>query len=322
MTVKTYFSVGGLSKEMKKGSKVSVDGYARKLHKLYASVNGQSKLIFDDGDPQPEQTIVYYQDDPAMPYKTMTTDVTTLSLSTFWNNGVPYIQQLPYDGPEGGYFGRLPSRWIRGVRIGTCVQKLTSFLTNLKVSDNVPGIQMPVYIPDTVGNGEGYSVSTAGFMFSSTSFNQPIFLGSTFTSIGNGFMRECTNFNQPFVLPPKTTWIGSTFMLDCHKFNQDITIPQTVTSIGDNVSGSVYAGGFLRDCWNYTSTVDFGNLLPGIFDQNVRWDCFATTKQDAPMYTEGIKVKVAPENLNYWRTAFGDLNGERNLYRKIIWLTD
>ncbi len=322
MTVKTYFSVGGLSKEMKKGSKVSVDGYARKLHKLYASVNGQSKLIFDDGDPQPEQTIVYYQDDPAMPYKTMTTDATTLSLSTFWNNGVPYIQQLPYDGPEGGYFGRLPSRWIRGVRIGTCVQKLTSFLTNLQTSDNVPGIQMPVYIPDTVGNGEGYSVSTAGFMYSSTSFNRPIFLGSTFTSIGNGFMRECTNFNQPFVLPPRTTWIGAAFMLDCHNFNQDITIPQTVTSIGDVVTGSVYAGAFLRDCWNYTSTVDFGNLLPGIFDQNVRWDCFATTKQDAPMYTEGIKVKVAPENLQYWQTAFPNNDGTRNLYRKIIWLTD
>lgn len=322
MTIKTYFSVGGRSKQMRKGSKVSVDGYARKLHKLYASVNGYSKLIFDDGDMQPFETIVYYQDDPAMPYKTMTTNATTLSLSTFWNNGVPYIQQLPYDGPEGGYFGRLPSRWIRGVRIGSCVEKLSSFLTNLKTSDNVPGIQMPVYIPDTVGQGEGFSVSTAGFMFSSSSFNQPLFLGSKFTYIGNGFMRECYNFNQQFYLPPKTEKIGSSFMLDCRKFNQDLTIPQTVTSIGDTTSGSVYAGAFLRDCWDYTSTVDFGNLLPGIFDQNIRWDCFATTKSDAKCYTEGIKIKVAPENLNYWQTAFGDLNGERNLYRKIIWVTE
>lgn len=322
MTIKTYFSVNGLSKEMKKGSKVSVDGYARKLHKLYASVDGQSKLIFDDGDPQPYETIVYYEDDPAMPYKTMTTNKTELSLGVIWVNNVPYIQQLRYDGPEGGYYGYLPAKWIRGARIGTCVKTLHDLFSNLRASDGVPGIQMPVYIPDTVENGEWLGVSTAGFMQTNTSFNQPVFLGSRFTDIGSNFMVNCSVFNQPLVFPPRITRIGHSFMTGCHAFNQDLTIPQTVTSIGWTTSGSLYAGAFLRDCWNYTSTVDFGNLMPGIFAQNIRWDCFATTKEDAPCYTTGITVKVAPENLNYWQIAFPDLRNQRGLYRKINWIVE
>lgn len=314
MAVKTYFPVGGRSKQMRKGSRVSVEGYARKLHKLYASVNGQSKLIFDDGDSQPVETIIYYQDDPAMPYKTISIPDTQLSLITGWYSGTPRITQVTLNGEY------LPTRWFRGVRIGSCVESLeNSFLGNQEAGD-VPGMAMPLFIPDTVGDGAIAGRSTSGFLFESSSFNQPVFLGNGIKNIGNGFMRGCTNFASTIFIPPKVESIGGGFCLDCRKFNQDITLPQTITSLGgDYSSASNYGGSFLRGCNNYTSTVDFGELMPGIIDQRNRWDCLATTNSNAPMYTVGVTVRVKAENLNYWKTALPDLHNQRGMYRKINW---
>lgn len=309
MAVKTYFSVAGRSKQMRKGSKVSVDGYSRKLHKLYASVNGTSKLIFDDGDMQPYDTIVYYEDDPAAPYKTAVVASDTLEVRVSWYGGTPIIQQVTVDG------NYLPARWLRGVRIGSRVTNLDNFLSNLRANE-VPGVSMPVYIPDNV------TTVGAGLCFESSSFNQPVFVGKGVKNIVHGFLRNCTNFNQPVVFSEGIETMGALFFLNCRVFNQDLKIPQTITNIGGDSGGSgmTYYGAFLRNCYNYTSTVDFGNLPPTIFKPEIRSDCFVMDRNNVPAYTTGITIKVSPAQLNYWQTAFPDLSGSA-YYRHINWIT-
>lgn len=305
MTVKTYFSVGGRSKQMRKGSKVSVDGYARKLHKLYASVNGYSKLIFDDGDMQPAgRYILYYQEDASVPIQTipaysLTTGQTGMSITTLKLMSV-YIP---------GTTELMPASWVRGIRIGselTRVEGLQHLNQNLI---------MPLYIPD--------NVTEWGSILQDSKYNLPIFFGRGLTVINGPVMRESKEFNSPIYFGGAVTKLTTYgFLMDAWSFNQDIAIPQTVTQIGDpSYPGATIGISFLRNAKAMTSTVDFGNLMPSIFDSSGRFDCFATTDQNAPMYTTGITVKVAPENLSYWQAAFPDLNGP-TYYRKINWITN
>lgn len=305
MAVNTYFAVGGRSKRMRKGSKVSVNGHARKLHKLYASVGGTSKLIFDDGDAQPAgKYILYYQEDASYPIQTMAVNslttgqsgmsITTLKLVNVYKPGTTEL---------------MPASWVRGIRIGselTRVEGLQHLNQNLI---------MPLYIPD--------NVTEWGNILQGSKYNLPIFFGRGLTVINGPVMRESKEFNSPIYFGGDVTKLTTYgFLMDAWSFNQDITIPQTVTQIGDPAyPGATIGIAFLRNAKAMTSTVDFGNLMPSIFDPSGRFDCFATNDYNAPMYTEGIKVKVAPENLSYWAAAFPNVD-TGTWRRKIIWIVD
>lgn len=69
------------------------------------------------------------------------------------------------------------------------------------------------------------------FLYTCSSFNQPLVLPNSLTSIGTYFMQNCFAFNQPLIIPNKVTTIGTYFLGGCSAFNQSLILPNTLTSI-------------------------------------------------------------------------------------------
>jgi hypothetical protein len=119
-----------------------------------------------------------------------------------------------------------------------------------------------------------------------TSFNQPIVIPNTVTTIRDNFLSGCTLFNQPITLSNTLTHIQHSFLYGCTAFDQDITIPNGMVSIASDSSGR----GFLQNCDSMTHTVDFGSNSDGIFGGAYKQYHMSSTNQSASCVTSGIKI--------------------------------
>ena len=98
------------------------------------------------------------------------------------------------------------------------------------------------------------SVTSIGsdFMIKCYSFNQPLTIPSSVTSIGDDFMNNCQSFNQQLTIPNNITMISSYFMSACYSFNQPLTIPSNVTTIAEN---------FMRSCTAFNQPLSLPNNI-------------------------------------------------------------
>ena len=141
-----------------------------------------------------------------------------------------------------------------------------------------------------------------GFMENCISFNQPLSFLQNVTAIGYRFLYGCAAYNQAMNLSSVVT-IADWFLSGCSSYNNSIVLPNTVMSIGNL---------FLYGCNQMVSTVNVGNLNPGIV-LNKDY-CFATSNANAPCYTVGIAISGA--NNEAWLAAFP--NSSVDPYRRLI----
>ena len=119
--------------------------------------------------------------------------------------------------------------------------------------NNVYGYQIMTFI---FGKWNGSSIGSDGsFLYFCNSFNQPITIPNSVTSIGSSFLGSCQSFNQPLIIPNSVTIISDFFLSSCNSFNQPLIIPNSVTYIG---------GQFLQHCNSFNQPLTISTGLTSI----------------------------------------------------------
>lgn len=96
------------------------------------------------------------------------------------------------------------------------------------------------------------------FLSGCTSFNQPISLSQSLTTIGRNFLDSCTSFNQPIEFPDSLQTIGKYFLYSCTSFNQPIELPSSLQTIEE---------AFLFGCSAFDQPLKFPDSMTGITKQ-------------------------------------------------------
>lgn len=339
MAIKTYGSVGGVSKEIKK-LYGSVNGVTKEIKKLYGSANGVTKLIF----PSPIYgMLTFYTDSAHTSTKTITirslTDLNQLGVDSYTD---PWSKTI--DGET------ITNENVKSIVLTSQVTQLpTYFLCNCSALDSVDISQTRL---TRIANW---------FLAGSSNFNSSITLPATVTTIGNAFLAMCTSFNsnintgnvtsfgdnflqgdysfnkpldtsnatyigysfissagspdninqfnQPLDLGKLTT-LGGGFLRGCRKYNQDVVLPASLTYIGDAFMGNMED--MVHTVYCNTST------LPARSSSNVQlslttWHNAAST---APSYINGVKLGGTYKN--EWKAECPDLTGANNRFRKLV----
>jgi hypothetical protein len=92
---------------------------------------------------------------------------------------------------------------------------------------NCISFNQPLILPTTVS--PNLSIGSS-FLQGARSFNQPLTIGSTITSIGVNFLNNANSFNQPLTIPSGVTSIGGGFLQNGNSFNQPFTFPAGITT--------------------------------------------------------------------------------------------
>ena len=339
MAIKTYGSVGGVSKEIKK-LYGSVNGVTKEIKKLYGSANGVTKLIF----PSPIYGMLTFYTDSAhtstktIPIRSLT-DLNQLGVGSYTD---PWSKTI--DGET------ITNENVKSIVLTSQVTQLpTYFLCNCSSLDSVDisqtrltGIAMWFLAGSSNFNSSltlPATVTTIGnaFLAMCTSFNSNINTGNV-TSFGNNFLQgdysfnkpldtsnatyigynflsaagspdNINQFNQPLDLGKLTT-LGSGFLFRCRKYNQDVVLPTSLTYIGS---------GFMGDMEDMVHTVYCNtSTLPDRNSSNIQmslttWHNAAST---APSYINGIKLGGTYKN--EWKAECPDLTGANNRFRKLV----